>query len=98
MGLFLYIIAVTFDLSGAILNNNGFPVLGKVLLGLGILATILFLISFTKTLSSQTSFYKVLGSKVMANSILLVILGIPLYYLYFIYFNRKMKEDLKEIR
>ena len=98
MGLFLYIIAVTFDLSGAILNNNGFPVLGKVLLGVGILATVLFLISFTKTLSSQTSFYKVLGSKVMANSILLVILGIPLYYLYFIYFNRKMKEDLKEIR
>jgi len=98
MGLFLYIIALTFDLSGAILNNNGFPSLGKTLLGIGILATILYLISFVKTLSSQSSFYKVLGSKVMANSILLVILGIPLYYLYFIYFNRKMKEDLKEIR
>ena len=98
MGLFLYIIALIFDLSGAILNNNGFPSLGKTLLGIGILATILYLISFVKTLSSQSSFYKVLGSKVMANSILLVILGIPLYYLYFIYFNRKMKEDLKEIR
>lgn len=98
MGLFLYIIALTLDLSGAILNNNGFPVLGKVLLGIGILATILFLVSFGKTLSSQTNFYKVLGNKVMSNSIVFIILGLPLYFLYFIYFNRKMKEDLKEIR
>jgi lipopolysaccharide export system permease protein len=98
MGLFLYIIALTFDLSGAILNNNGFPVLGKLLLGIGILATLLFLVSFAKTLSSQTNFYKVLGNKMMSNSIVFIILGIPLYFLYFIYFNRKMKEDLKEIR
>ena len=98
MGLFLYIIALTLDLFGAILNNNGFPVLGKTLLGIGILATILFLISFVKTLSSQSNFYKVLENKVMGNSIVLVILGIPLYYLYFIYFNRKMEEDLKQIR
>ena len=98
MGLFLYIIALTLDLSGAILNNNGYPVLGKVLLGIGIIATILFLVSFGKTLTSQTNFYKVLGNKVMSNSIVFIILGIPLYFLYFIYFNRKMKEDLKEIR
>jgi len=98
MGFFLYIVAVVFDLTGAILNNNGFPALGKTLLGIGILATVLFLISFTKTLSSQTNFYKVIGNKIMSNSIVFIILGIPLYFLYFIYFNRKMKEDLKEIR
>lgn len=98
MGLFLYIIALVFDLSGAILNNNGFPVLGKTLLGIGILATVLFLISFAKTLSNQTNFYKVLGHKIMSNSIVFIILGIPLYFLYYLYFNRKMKEDLKQIR
>ncbi|PTM07231.1 MAG: YjgP/YjgQ family permease, partial [Bacteroidetes bacterium] len=98
MGLFLFIIALIFDLSGAILNNNGFPTLGKIILAIGIIATILYLISFVKTLSSQSNFYKVIDNKVMANSIILVILGIPLYFLYFIYFNRKMKEDLKQIR
>jgi lipopolysaccharide export system permease protein len=98
MGLFLYIIALVFDLSGAILNNNGFPVFGKTLLGIGILATVLFLISFAKTLSNQTNFYKVLGHKIMSNSIVFIILGIPLYFLYYLYFNRKMKEDLKQIR
>ncbi len=98
MGLFLYIIALVFDLSGAILNNNGFPVLGKTLIGIGVLATVLFLISFAKTLSNQTNFYKVLGHKIMSNSIVFIILGIPLYFLYYLYFNRKMKEDLKQIR
>lgn len=98
MGFFLYMVAIIFDLSGAILNNNGFPVLGKTLLGIGILATVLFLISFAKTLSNQTNFYKVLGHKIMSNSIVFIILGIPLYFLYYLYFNRKMKEDLKQIR
>ncbi|MFT5217198.1 MAG: lipopolysaccharide export system permease protein [Glaciecola sp.] len=98
MGLFLYIIALVFDLSGAILNNNGFPVLGKTLIGIGVLATVLFLISFAKTLSNQTNFYKVLGHKIMSNSIVFIILGIPLYFLYYLYLNRKMKEDLKQIR
>ena len=98
MSLLLYLIAITFDLTGAVFNNNGFPVLGKILLAIGIIATILYIISFVKTLSNQSNFYKVLGSNTMANSIILVILGIPLYYLYFIYFNRKMKEDLKQIR
>ena len=98
MGLFLYIIMLTFSIVGAILNNNGFPAVGKFLLVIGVLAIILFLITFVKTLSSQSNFYKVLGKKVMANSVILVIVGIPLYFLYFIYFNRKMKEDLKQIR
>ena len=98
MGLFLYIIALVFDLSGAILNNNGFSFLGKTLIGIGVLATVLFLISFAKTLSNQTNFYKVLGHKIMSNSIVFIILGIPLYFLYYLYFNRKMKEDLKQIR
>ena len=98
MGLFLYIIALVFLLSGAILNNNGFPGFGKTLIGIGILATVLFLISFAKTLSNQTNFYKVLGHKIMSNSIVFIILGIPLYFLYYLYFNRKMKEDLKQIR
>ncbi|MEZ4796564.1 MAG: LptF/LptG family permease [Flavobacteriaceae bacterium] len=98
MALLLYIVSLVLDLSGAILNNNGFPTLGKILLGIGILATIMFLISFGKTLSSQTNFYKTLNNKMMSNSIVFMVLGIPLYFLYFIYFNRKMKEDLKEIR
>jgi len=98
IAMLLYVIAVVFDIVGAILNNNGFPTLGKTILGIGILATILFIVSFIKTVTSQSSFYKVLGKKVMANSIVLVILGIPLYFLYYIYFNRKMKEDLKQIR
>jgi lipopolysaccharide export system permease protein len=98
IGFLLYLVALVFDLSGAVLNNNGFPVLGKILLGIGVLATVLYLISFIKALISQSNFYKAIEKKVLANSIVLVIVGIPLYPIFYYYFKRKMKEDLKQIR
>ncbi len=96
--LILYIIYAVLGISGAILNNNGFPTLGPILVAIGIIAIILFFVAFTKTITSQSNFYKIHGKKVMANAIPFVILGIPLYFLYNIYFSKKMKEDLKQIR
>lgn len=96
--LILYILYVVLGISGAILNNNGFPTLGPILVAIGIVAIILFFVALTKTITSQSSFYKIHGKKVMANAIPFVILGIPLYFLYNIYFSKKMKEDLKQIR
>ena len=96
--LILYILYVVLGISGAILNNNGFPTLGPILVAIGIVAIILFFIALTKTITSQSNFYKIHGKKVMANAIPFVILGIPLYFLYNIYFSKKMKEDLKQIR
>lgn len=98
IGFILYIVAFVLDIGGAILKNNGFPTIGKVLLIIGIISTVLYLIAFVKSLIAQSNFYKALGKKIMTNSIVLIILGIPLYFLYYIYFNRKMKEDLKQVR
>lgn len=98
IGFILYIVAFVLDIGGAILKNNGFPTIGKVLLIIGIISTVLYLIAFVKSLIAQSNFYKALGKKIMTNSIVFIILGIPLYFLYYIYFNRKMKEDLKQVR
>ena len=98
LALLLYILYVVLGVGGAILNNNGFPTLGPVLMVIGGVALILFIIALIKTFMSQVSFYKLLNQNKMSNILLLVVLGIPLYFVYAGFFNTKMKEDLKQIR
>ena len=94
----LYFITLVCQIIGAVLNNNGFPIIGKLLIIIGTVATLLYLISFFKAFISQSNFYKILGGKIMSNAIVLILLGIPLYFIYHFYFKNKIKEDLKQIR
>ncbi len=94
----LYFITLASQIIGAVLNNNGFPIIGKLLIILGTVATLLYLISFFKAFISQSNFYKILGGKAMSNAVVLILLGIPLYFIYHFYFKNKLKEDLKQIR
>ena len=98
IALILYIAYALFGLIGAVLNNNGFPVLGPVLIILGFFALILFLVALIKSYTNQTSFYKLLDKNRASNIILLLLIGIPLYFIYQIFFNKKMQEELKQIR
>ncbi|MCK0109492.1 LptF/LptG family permease [Flavobacteriaceae bacterium S0825] len=92
---FIYIIPL---LSGLVLNNNGFPVLGKVLIVIGGISAILFLITLAKSFLSQVNFYKLLNRNISSNIFIIILVGIPLYFLYFNFYKKKMKEDLKQIR
>jgi len=94
----LYFTTLVSQIIGAVLNNNGFPIIGKLLIILGTVATLLYLISFFKAFISQSNFYKILGGKAMSNAVVLILLGIPLYFIYHFYFKNKLKEDLKQIR
>ena len=98
IALILYIAYALFGLIGAVLNNNGFPVLGPVLIILGFFALILFLVALIKSYTNQTSFYKLLDKNRASNIILLLLIGITLYFIYQIFFNKKMQEELKQIR
>lgn len=94
----LYFISLFLDIVGAVLNNNEFPILGKILMGIGVISTVFYLISFIRSFINQSNFYKILQRKTMSNAIFLIILGVPLYFLYHFYFRGKLKEDLKQIR
>ena len=98
IGLLFYGVSAVMLLSGGMLNNNSFPVTGKILIGIGFFTTVFYIIAFIKTIISQSNFYKTLNKKVITPSIIFIILGIPLYFLYVLYFNRKIKEDLKQIK
>lgn len=94
----LYIVYVVFGVGGLVLANNGFSGLGYSLFGIGVVSVILFLFALMKAYNSQTNFYKLLGPNKGTNIIILILLGIPLYFLYNLYVGRRMKEDIKRIR
>ena len=92
---FMYIIPL---LTGLVLNNNGFPTLGKVLIVIGAIVAVVFLITLSKSFMNQVNFYKLLNKNISSNILILILVGIPLYFLYFSFYKKKIKEDLKQIR
>lgn len=98
IALILYIVYIVLGVGGLVLRNNGFPVLGVVMVAVGIFALILFLVALIKSYTNQTSFYKLLDKNRASNIILILLVGIPLYFIIQIFFNKKMQEELKQIR
>ena len=86
-----------FGIFGTILKNNNFEILGYMFIFISFLSLLLFLILFPKTLNNQSNFYELLDKKFMKNNAIFIMLSIPLFFLYRIYFNKKMKEDLMKI-
>ena len=97
LALLLNFLTIVLGLGGSILNNNEFPIIGQTMSGVAILSLIFFVIVFQKTTSNQSDFYKLLNIKFLTNSFVFIILGIPLFFLYRIFFIKKMEEDLLKI-
>ena len=97
LAVILNILTIVFGFGGAILNNNEFPIIGKLLTTLGALILVFFLVVFQKTISNQSDFYNLLKVKFLTNSFVFIVLGFPLFYLYRIFFIKKMEEDLMKI-
>jgi hypothetical protein len=84
-------------LGGLILNNNGFPVVGKTFTVIAVLVLIFFLIVLKKTIKNQSSFYDFLEVKFFNKAFILILIGMPVFYFYRKYFITKMEEDLNKI-
>ena len=94
---YAHLIVLILGIGGFILNNNGFPTIGSIMIALANFALILFLILFPKVVKNQAAFYKLLKKKFMTHNVVFIILGLPLFFLYRLYFNKKMNEDLTKI-
>lgn len=97
LGVLAHSVFLIFGIIGLVLNNNGGPEVGNILVLIAILSLVLFLIVFPKVLKYQSEFYKILNKKFTTNNVIFIILAFPLFFLYRLYFNRKMKEDLAKI-
>jgi lipopolysaccharide export system permease protein len=97
LGLALNSICLVLGLGGLILNNNGFPVVGKTFTVIAVLVLIFFLIVLKKTIKNQSSFYDFLEVKFFNKAFILILIGMPIFYFYRKYFITKMEEDLNKI-
>ncbi|MGS2726512.1 LptF/LptG family permease [Psychroserpens sp. BH13MA-6] len=91
----LYIITICLVIPGRILMNNEFDKLGGALYLTGIFVGILFTFALIKSLVDQSNLYKQLGKSSVVNALIIVFLGLPLYFLAYFYQKKKINEDLK---
>jgi len=84
----LYGISLVLTLVGSILQNNNFPLIGKILFVIGIIAEFIFLISLVRSFISYSNLNKHLGKDSFSNALIFLLLGLPLYIVNY-YFQRK---------
>jgi len=92
-----YISYIALIIMGLVLNNNKFETIGIILI---ILAILIFVISFGhmfKSFLNLSNFYKRIGSDIKINIFVLYIIGLPLYFLIYFYYRKKLKEDINQI-
>jgi lipopolysaccharide export system permease protein len=97
LALVFNLLTIVLGFGGSILSNNEFSTIGQAMSGIAVISLIFFVIVFQKTTSNQSDFYKLLNVKFLTNAFVFIILGIPLFFLYRIFFIKKMKEDLLKI-
>ncbi len=91
---FTYLIST---ILGLVLKNNGFEVLGIILI---IIAAIIFITCFVymfRSFINLSNFYKHVSNNTKINIFVLYIIGLPLYFLIYFYYKNKLNEDIKQI-
>ena len=92
-----YISYLVFTVLGLVFNNNKLPTLAIIVAILGVITIIGFLVYLIKSYTNLSNFYNLLNKKNAVSSIGLAIIGIPLYFLIYFYYKKKLKEDIKQI-
>ncbi|WP_084142369.1 LptF/LptG family permease [Psychroserpens burtonensis] len=91
----LYVIAVIFVLPGAILKNNGFPTIGNSLYVISLCIGVIYLFALMKSFIDNSNLNKQLGTNNVSNVIIFLLLGLPLYFIFYFFQKKKINEDLK---
>ncbi len=92
----LYTIGVVLLILHFVFKNNKLPSLASASIQLSISSFVLFLIYYIKSLINNFSFYTHIRNKDKKPELYLLILGIPLYFITYIFLKSRLKEDLKQ--
>ncbi|MDO6759131.1 LptF/LptG family permease [Tamlana sp. 2_MG-2023] len=96
LALILYIVCAPLILIGKILENNKYEASGKILFTVGVIVGVVYFIAFTRSFISFSNFKKHVKKQNISNSILYVLVGLPLFFVVYIVQNRMLKTDLAE--
>ncbi len=91
----MYIIGVVLFILFFVFKNNKLNSLMSPAIQLSIVSLILYLIYYIKSIVNAFQFYTHIGKSQKKPNILLLILGLPFYFITYLFLNEKMKGDLK---
>ena len=91
----LYTIGVILLILFFVFKNNKLPSLMSPSIQLSIVALVLYIIYFIKSIINSFQFYNHIHKKDKKPNVLLLILGLPFYFITYLFLNEKMKDDLK---
>ncbi|WP_460218579.1 LptF/LptG family permease [Psychroserpens sp. MEBiC05023] len=91
----LYILTVVLIIPGAILKNNGLPSLGQALFVSGIIVGVFYIFALIKSFLDYTNLYKLIGKNSFSNSLLYILLGLPLNAFSYFFIVKQINKDLK---
>ena len=92
-----YFSYLAFTVLSLVFNNNNLPVLALISAILAVIFIISFLVYLIKFYTNLSNFYKILNEKNSINILGIAIIGIPLYFLVYFYYQKKLKEDINQI-
>lgn len=92
----LYSIGAVLLILFFVLKNNKLPSVGSVSLKLSLGLFILYIVYYVKSLLKLFSFYKNLIKPLKKPNSVLLIIGLPLYFIAYPFLNVKIKEDKKQ--
>jgi len=90
-----YIIGVVLLVFFFVFKNNKLPTIAEYAIIISIISFILFILYYIKSIKNIYSFYKHINKTDKRPKVILLILGVPLYMLIYLFLDQKIKEDLK---
>ena len=91
----LYTIGVILLILFFVFKNNELLPLASASIELSIVSLVLFVVYFSKSIINAFQFYNHIGKKQKKPNLFLLILGLPFYFITYLFLSQKMKDDLK---
>ncbi len=92
----LYSIGAILIILFFVLKNNKLPSLASASVQIGIISLFLYVIYYIKGYLNISSFYNTIKKPKRKPNVILIILGLPIYFLSYFLLKRKISDDLKQ--
>jgi lipopolysaccharide export system permease protein len=91
----LYLIGISLLILFFVFKNNKLNSLISPAIELSITSLVMYVIYYIKSIINTFQFYTYIGKTKKKPNILLLILGLPFYFITYLFLNQKMKDDLR---
>lgn len=96
LAIVLYSIGIVLLILHFVFKNNKMPSLASASIQLSMTSLLLYLVYYVKSLINTSKFYNHINKKEKKPNPILIIIGIPLYFIAHLFLDDKVKEDLKQ--